>query len=45
MSLVLCVDVGSTFTKAVLVDVSSGVLVGAASSPTTIDTDVMDGVD
>lgn len=43
--LVLCVDVGSTFTKAVLVDVTSGVLVGAASSPTTIATDVMDGVD
>lgn len=45
MALVLCVDVGSTFTKAVLVDVSSGALVGAASSPTTIATDVMDGVD
>jgi len=43
--LVLCVDVGSTFTKAVLVDVSSGELVGAASSPTTVGTDVMDGVD
>ena len=45
MSLVLCVDVGSTFTKAVLVDASSGSLVGAASSPTTVATDVMDGVD
>lgn len=45
MSLVLCVDVGSTFTKAVLVDVTSGALVGAASHPTTIGTDVMDGVD
>lgn len=43
--LVLCVDVGSTFTKAVLVDVTSGALVGAASSPTTVETDVMDGVD
>ena len=43
--LVLCVDVGSTFTKAVLVDVGSGALVGAASSPTTVETDVMDGVD
>lgn len=43
--LVLCVDVGSTFTKAVLVDVTSGALVGAASSPTTVATDVMDGVD
>lgn len=43
--LVLCVDVGSTYTKAVLVDVTSGALVGAASSPTTVETDVMDGVD
>lgn len=43
--LVLCVDVGSTFTKAALVDVTSGVLVGVASSPTTVDTDVMDGVE
>ncbi|KGN32832.1 glutamate mutase [Knoellia sinensis KCTC 19936] len=43
--LVLCVDVGSTFTKAVLVDVTTGALVGAASSPTTVATDVMDGVD
>lgn len=42
---VLCVDVGSTFTKAVLVDVSAGTVVGAASSPTTVATDVMDGVD
>lgn len=45
MPLVLCVDVGSTFTKAVLVDVTSGALVASASSPTTVDTDVMDGVD
>ncbi|MFC7491346.1 MULTISPECIES: glutamate mutase L [unclassified Knoellia] len=45
MPLVLCVDVGSTFTKAVLVDVSTGALAGAASSPTTVGTDVMDGVD
>jgi uncharacterized protein (TIGR01319 family) len=45
VSLVLCVDVGSTFTKAVLVDVGSGALVGASSSPTTVGTDVMDGVD
>ncbi|MFW5469174.1 glutamate mutase L [Knoellia sp. CPCC 206435] len=45
MTLALCVDVGSTFTKAVLVDVSTGALVGAASSPTTVEPDVMDGVD
>ncbi|KGN40191.1 glutamate mutase L [Knoellia aerolata] len=45
MPLALCVDVGSTFTKAVLVDLADGGLVGAASSPTTVATDVMDGVD
>jgi uncharacterized protein (TIGR01319 family) len=42
---VLCVDVGSTFTKAVLVDVATGDVLGTASSPTTVATDVMDGVD
>ena len=45
MPAVLCVDVGSTFTKAVLVDVTTGDVLGTASSPTTVDTDVMDGVD
>ena len=45
MSAVLCVDVGSTFTKAVLVDVGTGEVLGTASSPTTVATDVMDGVD
>ncbi len=45
MPAVLCVDVGSTFTKAVLVDVATGDVLGTASSPTTVDTDVMDGVD
>ena len=45
MPLVLCVDVGSTFTKAVLVDVSTGDVRGTASHPTTVATDVMDGVD
>jgi uncharacterized protein (TIGR01319 family) len=42
---VVCVDVGSTFTKAALVDVDDGGLLGTASHPTTIATDVMDGVD
>jgi len=42
---VLCVDVGSTFTKAVLVDVATGDVLGTASHPTTVATDVMDGVD
>ena len=45
MPLVLCVDVGSTFTKAVLVDVATGDVRGTASHPTTVSTDVMDGVD
>ncbi|MGL5908802.1 MAG: glutamate mutase L [Phycicoccus sp.] len=45
MQPVLCVDVGSTFTKAVLVDTGGGEVLGAASHPTTIETDVMDGVD
>ena len=42
MARVLCVDVGSTFTKAVLVDAASGAVVGTASHPTTVATDVMD---
>jgi uncharacterized protein (TIGR01319 family) len=41
--LVLCVDVGSTFTKAVLVDVAVGRVLGTAQHPTTL-TDVMTGV-
>ncbi len=40
----VCVDFGSTFTKAVAVD-ANGVLVATGSSRTTIDTDVMDGLD
>ena len=40
----LCVDFGSTFTKAVLVD-SSGAVVATAATRTTIDTDVLDGYD
>ncbi|MGZ4597021.1 MAG: glutamate mutase L, partial [Actinomycetes bacterium] len=42
---VLCVDVGSTFTKAALVGLEDGSLIGTASSPTTLGTDVMEGVD
>ena len=45
MPAVLCVDVGSTFTKGVLVELPGGALIGTASSPTTVGTDVMDGVD
>ena len=47
VDLTLCVDIGSTFTKAALVDLATGSLVGTASHPTTIGgsgTDVMDGV-
>ena len=42
-TLVACVDFGSTFTKAALVQVPSGRLVATASHRTTIDTDVLDG--
>ena len=41
---VLCVDVGSTFTKAALVDVDSGVALAVAAHPTTLATDVLEGV-
>lgn len=42
---VVCVDFGSTFTKAALVDLASGDLLAVASHPTTIETDVLDGFD
>ena len=45
----MCVDVGSTFTKAVLVDLADGALLASAAHPTTVpglsgSTDVLDGV-
>ncbi|QZY28542.1 glutamate mutase L [Nocardioides coralli] len=40
---VVCVDFGSTFTKASLVDLAAGRIVAAADHPTTIDTDVLEG--
>jgi len=40
---VLCVDFGSTFTKAVLVECGSGEVIGSASTPTTLGTDLLDG--
>jgi len=40
---VLCVDFGSTFTKAVLLDTADGRLLASASVPTTLGTDVLDG--
>jgi uncharacterized protein (TIGR01319 family) len=42
---VVCVDFGSTFTKASLVDLVEGRIVGAAEHRTTIETDVLDGYD
>ena len=41
----ICVDFGSTFTKAALVDLDEGAVVASASHPTTIETDVLDGYD
>lgn len=41
----VCVDVGSTFTKATLVDLDAGTVVGLAEHRTTFETDVLDGVD
>jgi uncharacterized protein (TIGR01319 family) len=43
--LLLCVDVGSTFTKAAVIETDSGALLATAAHPTTVGTDVMDGVD
>ncbi|MEU5875707.1 glutamate mutase L [Glycomyces sp. NPDC047369] len=42
--MIVCADVGSTYTKAAAVDAGSGALLGAASHPTTLGTDVMDGL-
>ncbi len=39
----LCVDFGSTFTKAVLLDPADGRMLARASVPTTVRTDVLDG--
>lgn len=39
----LCVDFGSTFTKAVLLNPADGSVLAQASVPTTISTDVLDG--
>ncbi|SCF12478.1 conserved hypothetical protein [Micromonospora coriariae] len=45
MTLAVCADVGSTYTKAAVVDLSAGVLVGAAAAPTTVGSDVLHGLD
>lgn len=45
MSLAVCADVGSTYTKVAVVDLAAGALVATAAHPTTVDTDVLDGLD
>jgi uncharacterized protein (TIGR01319 family) len=45
MGTAVCVDFGSTFTKASLVDLGTGEMLASASHPTTIETDVLDGFD
>jgi hypothetical protein len=42
---VTCVDVGSTDTKAVVVDLRAGELAGGGTHRTTVDSDVLDGLD
>jgi uncharacterized protein (TIGR01319 family) len=41
----ICADVGSTFTKVAAVDLDTGELLGRATHPTTVATDVLDGLD
>nr|WP_221377553.1 glutamate mutase L [Actinoplanes polyasparticus] len=45
MSTAVCVDVGSTYTKAALIDLSAGRLVRRAEVPTTTSGDVLTGLD
>ncbi len=45
MTRVVCADVGSTFTKVAVVDVAGGGLVATATRPTTVGTDVLEGLD
>ncbi|WP_285789986.1 glutamate mutase L [Micromonospora sp. NBRC 101691] len=45
MSLAVCADVGSTWTKVGVVDLDGGLLVGSAAAPTTVGTDVLHGLD
>jgi uncharacterized protein (TIGR01319 family) len=42
---VVCIDVGSTFTKGAAVDADRGVLLATAAHPTTVTTDVLVGID
>ena len=45
MSTAVCVDVGSTYTKACLVDLDTGRLLGRSEVPTTAESDVLTGLD
>lgn len=45
MTLAVCADVGSTYTKVAVVDLDAAALVAAASAPTTVGTDVLHGLD
>src|SRR6266545_4250263 len=42
---VVCADIGSTYTKVAAVDVGTGALVATAAHPTTLATDVLHGLD
>jgi uncharacterized protein (TIGR01319 family) len=41
----VCADVGSTYTKVAVVDLDGGRLAATAEHPTTVGTDVLDGLD
>ncbi len=45
MTTAVCVDVGSTYTKACLVELGAGRLLARAEVPTTADSDVLTGLD
>ncbi|GIE35821.1 hypothetical protein Ait01nite_088660 [Actinoplanes italicus] len=45
MTTAVCVDVGSTYTKAALIDLDGAELVRRAEVPTTSSTDVLEGLD
>jgi hypothetical protein len=45
MAVAVCADVGSTFTKVAAVDLDTGTLLATAEHPTTVDTDVLHGLD
>ncbi|WP_320068702.1 glutamate mutase L [Micromonospora sp. RTGN7] len=45
MRVAVCADVGSTYTKAAVVDLDDGALVAVGSAPTTVGTDVLRGLD